>query len=73
MTPEDREMLIRVDQNVVNLMTVVASHIKEDKENFKTLNDERNQRVGVARLAGVLYTLGSAVIGMIIGIKYGSR
>lgn len=71
MTPEDREMLIRVDQNVINLMSGFAEHIKEDKENFKVLNEERAARAGAVGLASTLYTIVAGVLGAIIGVKYG--
>ena len=76
MNIEQSELLIRVDQNVINLVDLVKSHIIDDKKfqdetNIKlaSLNESRARARGVIGFASVLWGL----IGAFFGVKYGSR
>lgn len=62
MNPEQSELLIRVDQNVINLVDLFNKHLEEDKEFQKTmwtelapLKTDKSERNGARKFASLLY------------------
>ncbi len=77
MNPEQSELLIRVDQNVLNLVDTVKAHIEKDEafqkfiwneiDPIKTANAERR---GATRFAGVLYGAVGSVLTLLANFFY---
>lgn len=72
MNNEQTEMLIRVDQNVINLVKTFEKHIEDDKtfqtyiyKELEPLKAERNERRGAARFAASAYGALGAIIALV--------
>ena len=80
MNQDQQEMLIRVDQNVSNLVEIFKNHVEDDKAfqkvfwtQIEPLKADKSERKGIAKLAGIMYTCVITGLGALIGVKYGSR
>lgn len=76
MNIDQAELLIRVDQNVINLVEFVKNHIASDEKYQQTistdiagLKESRARMRGVVGFASVMWGL----IGGYFGVRYGSR
>jgi len=80
MNTDQNDLLIRVDQNVINLVEKLNKHIETDETFQKViwnvvnpLTSKASETRGAFKLAGTIYTKIIAGIGAIVGIKYGSK
>lgn len=81
MSPEQQsDLLVRVDQNVINLCKLFDQHVKEDKEyqdvtnaRIHTAENILAERRGTIRVAEAIWAFVIGVGGAILGAKYGSR
>lgn len=59
---QQAELLIRVDQNVINLVKIVEKHLEDDKDfqtimwqQLKPLNETNAERRGAVKFANLMY------------------
>ena len=64
MNQDERDMLIRIDQNLINLNNIYLKHVRDDEEKFDKLfkNDELQNRV--------IWGVGGALVVLNILLKF---
>ena len=64
MNQDERDMLIRIDQNLINLNNIYLKHVRDDEEKFGKLfkNDELQNRV--------IWGVGGALVVLNILLKF---
>ena len=69
----DHDLLVRIDQNLANLIRTVDSHMLDDKAEFKTIKEIELKRIkdGVGRISNAFYIcFGAGVVLQIVVVAW---